>query len=78
MPPSHVDEDGGGHRGLGQPRHRRLARLDGDDGGRSARRRSSKVRPAIADTASIGFNFVTGGSRVTFATGMAVVTRLPR
>ena len=33
----------------------------------------SKVRPVIADTASIGFNFVTGGSRVTFATGLAVV-----
>jgi CO/xanthine dehydrogenase Mo-binding subunit len=31
------------------------------------------VRPVIADTASIGFNFVTGGSRVTFATGLAVV-----
>ena len=30
----------------------------------------SKVRPVIADTASIGFNFVTGGSRVTFATGL--------
>jgi CO/xanthine dehydrogenase Mo-binding subunit len=33
----------------------------------------SKVRPVVADTASIGFNFVTGGSRVTFATGLAVV-----
>lgn len=33
----------------------------------------NKVRPIIADTASIGFNFVTGGSRVTFATGLAVV-----
>ena len=33
----------------------------------------TKVRPIIADTASIGFNFVTGGSRVTFATGLAVV-----
>ena len=33
----------------------------------------SRVRPVIADTASIGFNFVTGGSRVTFATGLAVV-----
>jgi CO/xanthine dehydrogenase Mo-binding subunit len=33
-----------------------------------------KVRPVIADTSSIGFNFVTGGSRVTFATGLAVVT----
>ena len=32
-----------------------------------------KVKPIIADTASIGFNFVTGGSRVTFATGLAVV-----
>ena len=32
-----------------------------------------KIRPVIADTASIGFNFVTGGSRVTFATGLAVV-----
>src|SRR5690606_5557958 len=32
-----------------------------------------KVRPIVADTASIGFNFLTGGSRVTFATGMAVI-----
>jgi CO/xanthine dehydrogenase Mo-binding subunit len=32
-----------------------------------------KVRPIIADTASIGFNFVTGGSRVTFANGLAIV-----
>jgi len=32
-----------------------------------------KVRPVIADTSSIGFNFVTGGSRVTFATGLAVI-----
>ena len=32
----------------------------------------SKVRATIADTASIGYTFVTGGSRVTFATGMAV------
>jgi CO/xanthine dehydrogenase Mo-binding subunit len=31
-----------------------------------------KVRPVVADTASIGFSFLTGGSRVTFATGMAV------
>ncbi len=33
----------------------------------------NKVRPIVADTASIGFNFVTGGSRVTFATGLAVI-----
>ena len=32
-----------------------------------------KIRPIVADTASIGCNFLTGGSRVTFATGMAVV-----
>ncbi|MBY0333105.1 MAG: xanthine dehydrogenase family protein molybdopterin-binding subunit [Acetobacteraceae bacterium] len=32
-----------------------------------------KVRAIIADTSSVGFNFVTGGSRVTFATGLAVV-----
>ncbi|MBV9995244.1 MAG: xanthine dehydrogenase family protein molybdopterin-binding subunit [Caulobacteraceae bacterium] len=32
-----------------------------------------QVRPVVADTASIGFSMLTGGSRVTFATGMAVV-----
>jgi CO/xanthine dehydrogenase Mo-binding subunit len=32
-----------------------------------------QVRANVADTANIGFTFVTGGSRVTFATGMAVV-----
>ncbi len=32
-----------------------------------------KVRPRIADTGSIGFSMLTGGSRTTFATGMAVV-----
>src|SRR5258705_66808 len=31
-----------------------------------------KVRPVVGDTASVGFSFLTGGSRVTFATGMAV------
>jgi CO/xanthine dehydrogenase Mo-binding subunit len=31
-----------------------------------------QVRPIVADTASIGYTFLTGGSRVTFATGMAV------
>jgi CO/xanthine dehydrogenase Mo-binding subunit len=33
---------------------------------------ASRVRTIVADTASIGFTHVTGGSRVTFATGMAV------
>ena len=32
-----------------------------------------QVRSIVADTASIGFTGVTGGSRVTFATGMAVI-----
>ena len=31
------------------------------------------VRPSVADTESIGYNDMTGGSRVTFATGMAVI-----
>jgi CO/xanthine dehydrogenase Mo-binding subunit len=33
----------------------------------------AQVRSIVADTASIGYTHVTGGSRVTFATGMAVV-----
>ncbi len=32
-----------------------------------------RVRPIVADTASIGFTGVTGGSRVTLATGLAVI-----
>ena len=32
----------------------------------------SQVRAIVADTASVGYTNVTGGSRVTFATGMAV------
>ncbi len=32
-----------------------------------------RIRPVVADTESVGFTDVTGGSRVTFATGMAVV-----
>ena len=32
-----------------------------------------KVQPTIADTSSLGFNFLTAGSRGTFATGLAVV-----
>jgi CO/xanthine dehydrogenase Mo-binding subunit len=33
----------------------------------------SQVKAIVADTASVGYTHVTGGSRVTFATGMAVV-----
>jgi CO/xanthine dehydrogenase Mo-binding subunit len=32
-----------------------------------------RVRPIVGDTDSIGYAMVTGGSRVTFATGMAVI-----
>jgi CO/xanthine dehydrogenase Mo-binding subunit len=32
-----------------------------------------KVRPIIADTSALGYNFLTGGSRVTFSSGMAVI-----
>ena len=32
-----------------------------------------KVRPFIGDTSSLGYNFVTGGSRSTFSSGMATV-----
>ena len=32
-----------------------------------------KVRPVIGDTGTLGYNFLTGGSRVTFSSGMAVV-----
>ncbi len=32
----------------------------------------AKVKPLVGDTASIGYTFLTGGSRVTFATGKAV------
>jgi len=32
-----------------------------------------KVRPMIADTSSLGFTLFTAGSRVTYATGMAVI-----
>ncbi len=37
-----------------------------------------KVRPIVGDTASIGFTHMTGGSRVTFATGMAVTQAAER
>ena len=33
----------------------------------------AKVRPIIADTSSLGYNFLTGGSRSTFSSGMATV-----
>jgi CO/xanthine dehydrogenase Mo-binding subunit len=32
-----------------------------------------KIHPIVGDTASLGYTFLTGGSRATFATGMAVI-----
>ncbi len=32
-----------------------------------------KVRPVVGDTDSLGFTFLTGGSRVTFSSGLAVI-----
>jgi CO/xanthine dehydrogenase Mo-binding subunit len=32
-----------------------------------------KVRPLIGDTSALGFTFLTGGSRVTFSSGLAVI-----
>lgn len=32
-----------------------------------------KIHPVVGDTASLGYTFLTGGSRATFATGMAVI-----
>jgi CO/xanthine dehydrogenase Mo-binding subunit len=32
-----------------------------------------RIQPIIADTSSLGYTFLTGGSRVTFASGMAVI-----
>jgi CO/xanthine dehydrogenase Mo-binding subunit len=36
------------------------------------------VRPIVADTASVGFTGMTGGSRVTFATGLATIQAAER
>ncbi|HEY1795329.1 MAG TPA: xanthine dehydrogenase family protein molybdopterin-binding subunit [Stellaceae bacterium] len=38
----------------------------------------SQVRATVADTASVGYTHVTGGSRVTFATGTAVVNAVKK
>jgi CO/xanthine dehydrogenase Mo-binding subunit len=32
-----------------------------------------QINPTVGDTSALGFNFLTGGSRVTFSSGMAVV-----
>ena len=35
--------------------------------------KAEEVRPIVADTASVGYNDVTGGSRTTFASGYAAI-----
>jgi CO/xanthine dehydrogenase Mo-binding subunit len=69
----HVDEDGGvtvvsSNPDIGGSRAS-MAMMAAEVIGLSAER----VRATVADTTSIGFSGSTGGSRVTFATGMAVV-----
>ena len=69
----HISEDGGATVTTGSP----------DIGGSRASMQMmaaetlglpvERVRAKIADTASIGFSNVTGGSRTTFATGLAVI-----
>ena len=69
----HISEDGGATVTTGSP----------DIGGSRASMQMmaaetlglpvERVRAKIADTASIGFSDVTGGSRTTFATGLAVI-----
>ena len=34
---------------------------------------ANEIKPSIADTDSIGYTFITGGSRTTFATGLAAI-----
>jgi CO/xanthine dehydrogenase Mo-binding subunit len=69
----HIDEDGGATVASGSPdiggSRASMAMMAAETLGLPAER----VRAIIPDTASIGYTFVTGGSRVTFATGMAVV-----
>ena len=52
-------------------RHRRLARLAVHDGGRGARRPDRQDPRADRRHRPLGYNFLTGGSRATFSSGMA-------
>jgi CO/xanthine dehydrogenase Mo-binding subunit len=69
----HVNEDGSVSVATGSPdiggSRASMAMMAAETLGISLER----VKPIVADTASIGFTHVTGGSRVTFATGMATV-----
>jgi CO/xanthine dehydrogenase Mo-binding subunit len=62
-----------GQRRLRQPGYRRLAPSMAMMAAGTLGIPVERVKPIVADTASIGFTHVTGGSRVTFATGMATV-----
>ncbi len=74
----HVDEDGGATVVTSNPdiggSRASMAMMAAETLGLPIER----VRATIADTTSIGFSALTGGSRVTFATGMAVVQAAQR
>jgi CO/xanthine dehydrogenase Mo-binding subunit len=53
--------------------HRRPARLAGHGGADELGIPYDKVRPIIGDTGSLGFTFLTGGSRSAFSGSMAIV-----
>ena len=70
----HVGDDGSVTVISGNPDIGGIARLARPDGGRGARHPYRQGAAGRSPTPhSIGYNDVTGGSRVTFATGMAVV-----
>ena len=55
----------------GSTRHRRHAHQASHAARRNAGHSAEDVKPPVGDTDSVGYTFVTGGSRVTFATGLA-------
>ena len=69
----HINEDGGASVMTGSPdiggSRASMALMAAEELGMDVHR----ITPIVADTESIGFTDVTGGSRVTHATGMAVV-----
>ncbi len=69
----HINEDGGASVMTGSPdiggSRASMALMAAEELGIDVYR----IRPIVADTESIGFTDVTGGSRVTHATGMAVI-----
>ena len=68
-----LSEDGGAHLVVGTPdiggSRASLCQMAAEELGMDL----DKVHPIIGDTASLGYTFLTGGSRATFASGMAVI-----